>query len=219
VLNDVLGTIGRVGLVPVIKIERAEDAVPLARALVEGGLPVAEITFRTAAAGDAIRRIAAELPDMILGAGTVLTLKQAEQAVNAGARFIVSPGFDPSIVDWCIAQGVVITPGVATPTEVTAALGKGLHTLKFFPAEELGGIRMLKALAGPFGDVGFVPTGGISAANLADFLRLDNVVAVGGSWIATAAMISAGQFGNIKRLAAEARQIVAEVRGGSEVSR
>lgn len=216
-MNEVLRAIGTVGLVPVIKIERAEDAVPLARALVEGGLPVAEITFRTEAAGDAIRRIAAEVPEMILGAGTVLTLQQAEQAMQSGARFIVSPGFDPSIVDWCMAQGIVITPGVATPTEVTAALSRGLSTLKFFPAEELGGIRMLKALAGPFANVGFVPTGGISAANLGDYLRLRNVIAVGGSWVATAAFIGAGKFGDITRLAAEARRIVADVRGESDV--
>jgi 2-dehydro-3-deoxyphosphogluconate aldolase/(4S)-4-hydroxy-2-oxoglutarate aldolase len=216
-MNEVLRAIGKVGLVPVIKIERAEDAVPLARALVEGGLPVAEITFRTEAAGDAIRRIAAEVPEMILGAGTVLTLQQAEQAMQSGARFIVSPGFDPSIVDWCMAQGIVITPGVATPTEVTAALSRGLSTLKFFPAEELGGIRMLKALAGPFANVGFVPTGGISAANLGDYLRLRNVIAVGGSWVATAAFIGAGKFGDITRLAAEARRIVADVRGESDV--
>lgn len=216
-MNEVLRAIGKVGLVPVIKIERAEDAVPLARALVEGGLPVAEITFRTEAAGDAIRRIAAEVPEMILGAGTVLTLQQAEQAMQSGARFIVSPGFDPSIVDWCMAQGIVITPGVATPTEVTAALSRGLSTLKFFPAEELGGIRMLKALAGPFANVGFVPTGGISAANLGDYLRLRNVIAVGGSWVATAAFIGAGKFGDITRLAVEARRIVADVRGESDV--
>ncbi len=212
-MNEVLHAISQIGLVPVIKVDRAEDAVPLARALVEGGLPVAEITFRTAAAREAIRNIAAGLPEMILGAGTVLTVQQAEQAVEAGAKYIVSPGFDPSVVDWCLARDVAVTPGVATPTEVIMALGKGLHNLKFFPAEELGGIRMLKALAGPFGDVRFIPTGGITASSLPDYLRLPNVFAVGGSWMVSAALIGAGKFDEIKRLAGEARQIVATVRG------
>jgi len=214
-MNDTLQALGQVGLVPVIKIDRAEDAVPLARALVDGGLPVAEITFRTAAAEEAIRRIARALPDMILGAGTVLSVQQAEQAVTAGARYIVSPGFDPPIVDWCIERGIPITPGVATPSEVMMALNKRLTILKFFPAEEVGGVRMIKALSGPFGEVHFLPTGGISATNLADYLRLPNVIAVGGSWMASTALITAGQFGEITRLAAEARQLVCEARGES----
>jgi 2-dehydro-3-deoxyphosphogluconate aldolase/(4S)-4-hydroxy-2-oxoglutarate aldolase len=215
-MNDMLAALGRVGLVPVIKIERAEDAVPLARALLAGGLPAAEITFRSAAAADAIRRIAAEVPDVILGAGTVLTVAQAAQAVEAGARYLVSPGFDPQIVDWCLARNLPLLPGVATPTEVLLALDKGLYRLKFFPAEELGGLRALKALAGPFADVSFIPTGGISATNLADYLRLPNVLAVGGSWMVTPALVAGGQFAEITRLAAEARGIVRAVRGESE---
>ncbi len=212
-MEDTLRALGEVGLVPVIKIDRAADAVPLARALIGGGLPVAEITFRTAAAAESIRRIAGELPEMILGAGTVLTTHQAAQAVDAGARYIVSPGFDPQVVDWCVTQGVPITPGVVTPSEVIMALGKGLSVLKFFPAEESGGVRMLTALAGPFGDVRFIPTGGITAASLPAYLQLPNVVAVGGSWMVTAALIAAGQFGEIERLAAEARRIVRVARG------
>ncbi len=193
-MTDVLGAIGQVGLVPVIKIDRVEDAVPLAEALAGGGLPVAEITFRTAAARDAIRDIATRLPNMLVGAGTVMTLEQAEQAVDAGARFVVSPGFDPAIVDWCLARDIAVTPGAATPTEVMMARAKGLKVLKFFPAEELGGVRMLKAFSGPFGGLKFVPTGGISAANAGDYLRLPNVLAVGGSWMASAALIAAGRF-------------------------
>jgi 2-dehydro-3-deoxyphosphogluconate aldolase/(4S)-4-hydroxy-2-oxoglutarate aldolase len=218
-MNQVLAALGRVGLVPVIKIESAEDAVPLARALFEGELPVAEITFRTAAAGEAIHRIARDLPEMILGAGTVLTARQVDQAVEAGAKFIVSPGFDPAVVDWCLARDIAVTPGVATPSEVIMALARGLQCLKFFPAEELGGTRMLKALAGPFGDVQFIPTGGITAVSLPDYLRLPNVLAVGGSWMATAALITTGQFDEIRRLAEEARRIVTSVRGGSEVAK
>src|SRR5689334_3353513 len=149
-MDPVLSELGRAGLVPVIKIDRPQDAVPLAEALVGAGLPVMEITFRTAAAREAIGRIAREVPAVVLGAGTVLTLDQAQEAVDAGARYIVSPGYHAGIADWCMARGVAVAPGVATPTEIMAVLGKGLEIMKFFPAEELGGVRMLKALAGPF---------------------------------------------------------------------
>jgi 2-dehydro-3-deoxyphosphogluconate aldolase/(4S)-4-hydroxy-2-oxoglutarate aldolase len=218
-MTDVFAALGQVGLVPVIKIDRAEDATPLARALAAGGLPAAEITFRTPAAAAAIRRIAGAVPDLILGAGTVLTVEQAAQAVEAGAQYLVSPGFDSQIVDWCLAHGIPILPGVATPTEVIMALNKGLPLLKLFPAEELGGIRLLKALAGPFTEVRFIPTGGITAANLVDYLRLPNVVAVGGSWMAPGKLIAAGQFGEITRLAAEACGIVRAARAESENTR
>ena len=217
-MNPVLNELGRAGVVPVIKIDRPQDAVPLAGALVGAGLPVMEITFRTAAARDAIGRIAREVPAVILGAGTVLTLEQAQEAVDAGARYIVSPGYHVGIVDWCIARGIAVAPGVATPTEILAALGKGLEILKFFPAEELGGVRMLKALAGPFTNVRFIPTGGITAATLAEYLRLPNVFAVGGSWMVAPRLIAAGDFQEIAHLAAEAGSIVRQVRQEGAVS-
>ena len=217
-MDQVMCELRQVGLVPVLRVDRAEDAIPLAHALVDGGLPVAEITFRTSAAAEAIRRVACEFPEMLLGAGTVLTIQQAAQAVEAGAKYIVSPGFDSTIVDWCVERAIPITPGVATPSEVMAAMSRGLQHLKFFPAEELGGVRMLKTLAGPFGGVQFIPTGGITAATLPDYLRLANVVAVGGSWIATATLVAAGRFEEIRRLAEEARQIVASVRAGIRAS-
>jgi 2-dehydro-3-deoxyphosphogluconate aldolase/(4S)-4-hydroxy-2-oxoglutarate aldolase len=208
--------IGRIGLVPVITMNRPEDALPLARALLAGGLGCAEITFRTAAAEEAIRRITSELREMLVGAGTVLTVPQAEQAARAGAQYIVSPGFDAAVVDWCQQHNVPVLPGVATPTEINMALARELKLLKFFPAEELGGVRMLKALYGPYPEVRFIPTGGINATNLAQYLALPNVVACGGSWMATARMISEGRFDEIARVAAEALAIVRQSRRESE---
>lgn len=206
--RSVLDLLGGACLMPIVTLERPEHAVPVAQALTDAGLPLAEITFRTAAAEEAIRQVATTVPHLLVGAGTVLTVPQAERAVDAGARFIVAPGFDARLVDWCIEHEITVFPGVATPSEITAAISKGVNTLKLFPAEELGGIRLLKALAGPFRGVRFVPTGGITAANLGDYLQLSNVVAVGGSWMTPPALISAGRFSDITRLAAEARQIV-----------
>ncbi len=213
-MQEILETLGHLGVVPVIAIERADDAVPLGKALIAGGLPCAEITFRTDAAEEAIRRIASELPEVVIGAGTVLSVEQAEKAVAAGARYIVSPGFDPKVVDWCLTHDVAVTPGVATPTEINMALDKGLKILKFFPAEALGGLKTLKALAAPYGDVKFIPTGGINSKNLADYLSLPAVHACGGSWLVTSKLISAGEFAEITRLAEEARAIVRQVREG-----
>lgn len=205
--------IGQIGVLPVIALERAEDAVPLARALLAGGIGCAEITFRTPAAAEAIRRMSDEVGEMLVGAGTVLTVQQAEQAILAGARYIVSPGFDAVVVDWCQEQGIPVLPGVATPTEINMALARNVRLLKFFPAEEFGGIRMLKALHGPYPDVRFIPTGGIRATNLAEYLALPNVVACGGSWMATGGMLAKGQFDEIARVAGEARAIVRRTRG------
>lgn len=213
-MQEILETLGHLGVVPVVKIERADEAVPLGKALIAGGLPCAEITFRTGAAEEAIRRIASELPEVVIGAGTVLSVEQAEKAVAAGARYIVSPGFDPKVVDWCLTHDVAVTPGVATPTEINMALDKGLKILKFFPAEALGGLKTLKALAAPYGDVKFIPTGGINSKNLADYLSLPAVHACGGSWLVTSKLISAGEFAEITRLAEEARGIVRQVREG-----
>lgn len=170
-------------IIPVIKIDSPQEAVPLARALLQGGITVAEVTFRTEAAADGIAAIHAQVPEMLLGAGTVLTVENAQKAIDAGARFVVAPGFDPAVVDYVVGQGIAMIPGVATPTEVSLALGRGLHILKFFPAEVLGGIKMLDALAGPFPGVQFIPTGGITRSNMESYFRCKNVVAIGGSWM------------------------------------
>ena len=197
-----------VGIVPVVKINRAAPAAGLARALCEGGLPAVEITFRTPAAADAIREACAAAPEAFVCAGTVLTAQQAEQAVAAGAKAIVSPGTNMEVVDWCLAQGVPVIPGCATPSEIEACMRKGLRLVKLFPAEVLGGVRMLKALAGPYAGVSFMATGGISPANVGDYLRQKNIVCCGGSWIVPEAALDAGDFDAIRRLAAEARAIV-----------
>lgn len=170
-------------IIPVIKIDCPQEAVPLARALLQGGITVAEVTFRTDAAADGIAAIHAQVPEMLLGAGTVLTVENAQKAIDAGARFVVAPGFDSAVVDYVVGQGIAMIPGVATPTEVSLALGRGLHILKFFPAEVLGGIKMLDALAGPFPGVQFIPTGGITRSNMESYFRCKNVVAIGGSWM------------------------------------
>ena len=200
------------GVIPVVAIEDAKDGPALGAALIAGGLPCAEITFRTAAAPEAIRLMAAECPDVLVGAGTVLTVEQAETAVANGAKFIVTPGFDGAVVDWCIANQVPITPGVMTPTEINLALNKGLRVLKFFPAEAAGGIKTLKAIGGPYGDVKFIPTGGIGSNNLRDYLSLPSVLACGGSWLVKKQLISTGEFETITRLTQEAVTIVSEVR-------
>jgi 2-dehydro-3-deoxyphosphogluconate aldolase/(4S)-4-hydroxy-2-oxoglutarate aldolase len=212
-MKDVLDTLGRLGVVPVVKIERAEDAVELGRALLAGGLPCAEITFRTAAAEEAIRRIASSLTDIILGAGTVLSVDQADRAVSAGARFIVSPGFNHKVVDWCLRNEIPVTPGVATPTEIDMALDKGLDILKFFPAEALGGIKTLKAIAAPYVGIKFIPTGGVNQDNLGDYLAHPSVHCCGGSWLVKASLISAGKFDEITQLTREAVSVVRQVRG------
>lgn len=170
-------------IIPVIKIDSPQEAVPLAWALLQGGITVAEVTFRTDAAADGIAAIHAQVPEMLLGAGTVLTVENAQKAIDAGARFVVAPGFDSAVVDYVVGQGITMIPGVATPTEVSLALGRGLHILKFFPAEVLGGIKMLDALAGPFPGVQFIPTGGITRSNMESYFRCKNVVAIGGSWM------------------------------------
>jgi 2-dehydro-3-deoxyphosphogluconate aldolase/(4S)-4-hydroxy-2-oxoglutarate aldolase len=171
------------GVIPVVAIDDAKDAAALGAALIAGGLPCAEITFRTAAAQESIRILADEYPEMLVGAGTVLTVAQAQQAVDAGARFLVTPGFDEAVVTWSLQADVPIFPGVVTPTEINMALNHGLNILKFFPAEAMGGVSTLKAIAGPYGKVRFIPTGGINLQNLPDYLALPAVVACGGSWL------------------------------------
>ena len=206
------GPLTDAGLVPVITIDRADDAGALAAALIRGGILHAEITFRTPAAAHAIDRIRREAPEMTVGAGTVLTVEQADQAVRSGAHYLVSPAFDATVVEWCEEHSVAIIPGVATPTEINAARHRGLRTLKLFPAEQLGGVALLKALRGPFPDVQFVPTGGITTQNLGDYARQPNVVACGGSWIAGKDAISARKFDEIAAAAAEACTILRRAR-------
>jgi 2-dehydro-3-deoxyphosphogluconate aldolase/(4S)-4-hydroxy-2-oxoglutarate aldolase len=209
-MGDVLEQIGDLGLVPVIKIDKAQDAGPLGRALIDGGLPVAEVTFRTAAAEESIKILTKELPGLLVGAGTVLSTDQAERAVNAGARFVVSPGFNPKVVDWCIANEVPVTPGINSPTQLEMALERGLKTVKFFPAEASGGLAMLKAMAAPYAGVRFIPTGGINQTNLSTYLAYDRILACGGSWMVKGDLIAAGEFGEIVKLV---RQAVAAVHG------
>ena len=194
----VLDRLRAVRIVPVITIDDPDDAVPLARALVAGGLSCVEITFRTPRAGEALQRITAELPDMFAGAGTVLTPAQARVALDAGARFIVAPGFNAKVASYCIEREVAVFPGIATPTEVEMALELGLTTLKFFPAEPMGGLAYLKAIAAPYVDVSFIPTGGINASNLGSYLAFKRVVACGGSWMAPPEWIAGKQFDRIR---------------------
>jgi len=203
-MHETLKRLGEFGVVPVVKIERASDAANLGRALAAGDLPVVEITFRTAAAEEAIRNIAREIPEVLLGAGTVLSVEQAKKALGAGAKFIVAPGFNPKVVDFCIGQGVPIIPGICTPSEIEQALERGLEVLKFFPAGASGGLDYLKAVAGPYGSALFVPTGGVEPGNMKDYLAFKSVVAVGGTWIARDTTITAGKFDEITRLAREA---------------
>jgi 2-dehydro-3-deoxyphosphogluconate aldolase/(4S)-4-hydroxy-2-oxoglutarate aldolase len=195
-------------IIPVIEIEKASDAGSLGKALLDGGLPFAEITFRTDAASEAIKTMVTAFPDMWVGAGSVISIFQAQKAVLAGARYIVSPGFDEAVVDWCLERNVPVFPGVATPTEVIMGVKKGLKVLKFFPSEVLGGVNAIKAVGAPFPDIQFIPTGGISAANLAEYLRLPAVVACGGSWLASKKMISENRFEEITVLTREAMAIV-----------
>ena len=205
-MHDILKQIGDLGIVPVVVINDAAAAVSLGEALCTGGLPCAEVTFRTAAAEESIRRMASALPHMLVGAGTVLTVEQVDRAVAAGARFIVSPGFNPAVVKHCLDRGVLVTPGVGTPTEIEMALGFGLAAVKFFPAESLGGLAMLKAISAPYGMLRFIPTGGINAENLGIYLAFPKVLACGGSWMVKPDLIDAGNFTEITRLTREAVQ-------------
>ena len=201
------------GVVPVVVLDRAEDAVPTARALLAGGVDVMEITFRTEAAAASIRAVAEACPEMLVGAGTVITLEQCRQAVACGARFIVAPGFDAEVVRWCVEQDVAVTPGCVTPTEIMAAMKLGLRVVKFFPAGIYGGLKAMKALSAPFGGVRFIPTGGVDAHNLGEYLSAPFVHAVGGSWLCPKAEIAAGHFEQITARCREASGIVREVRG------
>ena len=199
-MADIYQKIYETGIIPVIKIQNAEDAVPLAKALIDGGLPAAEITFRTAAAADAIKAITTEFPDMLVGAGTVLTTEQADKAKQAGAKFIVSPGLNPNVVKHCIKIGIPIIPGTSNPSDIEAALELGLTTVKFFPAEAAGGLAMLKAMSAPYGNVKFMPTGGLNEKNILSYLEFDKIVACGGSFMVKEDYIKSHDFDKIREL-------------------
>lgn len=200
------------GVVPVVVLEDANDAKPLAEALVKGGLPCAEVTFRTQAAEESIRIMTQLYPDMLVGAGTVLTTDQADRAVQAGAKFIVSPGFDPEIVDYCLQKDIPVFPGCITPSEVAQAVKRGLKVIKFFPAAQFGGVDTIKALAAPYTSVQFMPTGGISAANLKDYLSYNKILCCGGSWMVKGDLVKAGDFDKIYELTKEAAELVKSIR-------
>ena len=203
---DVLKRMACAGIVPVVVLEDAKDAVPTAKAMVAGGIDVMEITFRTAAAADSIKAVAAEVPDMLVGAGTVVNLEQCKLAVECGAKFIVSPGYDEEVVSWCCDNGIAVCPGCVTPTEIMMALKHGLKVLKFFPANVYGGLGAIKALAGPFGGVKFIPTGGVNLQNVGEFIADPHIHAVGGSWVCPKADIAAGNFDKITELCKESRK-------------
>ena len=203
-MHEVLEALGKIGIVPVIKIDDVEKAVPLARALIAGGLPCAEVTFRTAQGEEAIRRISREVPDILLGAGTVLTVEQVDRAINAGARFIVSPGFNPRVVAHCAERGIPVTPGCSNPSDIEQALEAGLEVVKFFPAEQAGGLNYIKAVAAPYPNLKFMPTGGINPGNIAAYIAFEKIHACGGSWMVGAELINAGDFAKISALAREA---------------
>lgn len=209
-MSNVLAVIGKFRILPIVAIKNAKDAIPLAAALKAGGLPLVEVTFRTEAAEESIRAIAAK-GDMLVGAGTVVTVNQAEKAIAAGAKFIVSPGFDTEIVRFCLDKGLAVTPGICTPTEVMAAMKMGLTTLKFFPAEAYGGLKTLKAISAPLASIRFIPTGGVNTKNLAEYLAFPKVLACGGTWLATSEMIEQGRFEEITSLCREAVMIAKTV--------
>lgn len=203
---DEIMRLANAGVVPVVVIEKAEDAVPTAKALLAGGIDVMEITFRTEAAPEAIAAVAKECPQMLVGAGTVVTLEQCQKAVSLGAKFIVSPGFDPDVVQWCVQHSIAVTPGCVTPTEIMAAMKLGVKIIKFFPAGIYGGLSAMKALAGPFGGIKFIPTGGVNGKNCGEFMAAPFVHAVGGSWVCTKEDIKDHNFEKITQLCQEARK-------------
>ncbi len=201
---NVLEEIHGIGIVPVIALDDAKDAEPLAKALCNGGLPCAEVTFRTSAAEESIKIMAEKFPEMLVGAGTVLTTEQVDRATAAGAKFIVSPGLNPKVVKYCVDKGIPIVPGTSNPSDVEAALELGLDVVKFFPAEAAGGIDMIKAMSAPYTKVRFMPTGGVNAGNLKDYLDFPKIIACGGSWMVKKDLVAAGKFDEIEALTREA---------------
>jgi 2-dehydro-3-deoxyphosphogluconate aldolase/(4S)-4-hydroxy-2-oxoglutarate aldolase len=211
-MNEVLEKIQKIGIVPVVVLNDAKDAAPLAKALCDGGLPCAEVTFRTEAAEESIRIMAEQFPQMLVGAGTVLTTEQVDRAVAAGAKFIVSPGLNPKVVKYCIEKGVPVTPGTANPSDVEQAIELGLEVVKFFPAEPAGGLKYIRAIAAPYTMMKFMPTGGINPQNVREYLAYDRIAACGGSWMVKNTMIENNEFDRIEELVKEAVEIVKESR-------
>lgn len=211
-MNTIIEQLGRYGIVPVVVLNDAKKALPLAKALCDGGLPCAEVTFRTDAAEESIRIMSREFPDMLIGAGTVLSTEQVDRAVAAGAKFIVSPGLNPKVVTYCQEKNIPIVPGVVTPTEMEQAMELGLRIVKFFPAEPSGGLAMIKAVAAPYTMLKFMPTGGINAKNVRDYLAYDKILACGGSWMVKGSLIDEDRFDEIEAMCREAVEIVKEVR-------
>ena len=203
-MNEVLSKIQIMGIVPVIKLDDSKDAVPLAKALCEGGLPCAEITFRTSAAEESIRLMREAFPEMLIGAGTVLTTEQVDLAVNAGATFIVSPGLNLRVARYCIDKNIPVIPGCSTPSDIEAAIELGLEVVKFFPAEAAGGLPMIKAMAAPYVNMKFMPTGGINPSNLISYLDFPKIIACGGSWMVNDNLVRSGDFNKIKEMTKEA---------------
>ena len=212
-MNDVIKALGEYGIVPVVVLNDAKDAEPLAKALCEGGLKCAEVTFRTAAAEESIKIMAEKFPDMLVGAGTVLTTEQVDRAVAAGAKFIVSPGLNPKVVKYRVEKGIPVCPGTCTPSEMEQAMDLGLDVVKFFPAEPSGGVKFIKAVAAPYTMLKFMPTGGVNATNVRDYLAYDKILCCGGSWMVKGSLIEAGEFDKIVEMTKEAAAIVKEVRG------
>ncbi len=212
-MNAVLEQFQKIGIIPVVVLNDAKDAEPLAEALIKGGLPCAEVTFRTDAAEESIRIMSEKFPEMLVGAGTVLTTEQVDRAVAAGAKFIVSPGLNPKVVEYCVKKGIPVTPGTCNPSNVEQAMEFGLDVVKFFPAEPAGGLNYIKAIAAPYVGMKFMPTGGINAKNVRDYLAYDRILACGGSWMVKGDLIAAGKFDEIEALTKEAAAIVKEIRG------
>lgn len=212
-MNEILKQIEKIGIVPVVVLDDPKDAEPLAEALCSGGLPCAEVTFRTPAAAQSIRIMSEKFPHMLIGAGTVLTTEQVDSAVDAGAKFIVSPGLNPRIVKYCTERNIVITPGCANPSDVEQAIENGLDVVKFFPAEQAGGLAYIKAIAAPYTGIKFMPTSGINPKNVREYLAYDHILACGGSWMVKGDLIRDGKFDEIRELVKEAVNIVKESRG------
>ncbi len=203
---DVLSRLANSIVVPVVVLDKAEDAIPTAKAMAAGGVDTMEITFRTACAPEAIKAVAENCPDVLVGAGTIVNLEQCKLAVEMGAKFIVSPGYSEEVVAWCVENGIPVAPGCVTPTEIMAALKHGLTMVKFFPANVYGGLNAMKNLSAPFVGLKFLPTGGVNAANIKEYIDAPFIHAVGGSWVCPKADIAAGNWEKIQNLCAEARK-------------
>lgn len=211
-MDTIYSQIQKMGIVPVVVLDDAKDAAPLAKALCDGGLACAEVTFRTDAAEESIRIMSQQFPEMLVGAGTVLTTEQVNRAIDAGAKFIVSPGLNPTIVDYCIKRNIPILPGCSTPSDVEVALEYGLNVVKFFPAEPAGGLNYIKAISAPYTNVKFMPTGGINPKNVSSYLENPAILACGGSWMVKKDLVKEGKFDEIEKLVREAVALVSSAR-------